>query len=171
MPFKADAIANEFLGKSFADEDACLVDPMKAQKLTYFAHGYYLAITDAPLVGEYFQAWKLGPVLPSLYRSLKVFGSEDIDSYIPMPTLFVRRNERAELRQDQNFTRVLDFVWNTYKNLSAMALSRLTHKRDYAWNRTIEKNPGILGPPMRNEDILTDFAPLVRRDGRITAHT
>ncbi|MFQ5632018.1 MAG: Panacea domain-containing protein, partial [bacterium] len=52
-------IANYFI--DFARKDGVAISPMKLQKLVYFAHGYYLAITGQPLIEEEIQAWRYGP--------------------------------------------------------------------------------------------------------------
>lgn len=44
---------------------------LKLHKILYFVQGYHLAYFDAPLFKEDFQAWVHGPVLPTLYSSLK----------------------------------------------------------------------------------------------------
>ena len=40
-------------------------------KTAYIAHGYSLAALDVPLVREKAQAWRYGPVFPSLYFALR----------------------------------------------------------------------------------------------------
>lgn len=153
MPYRSEAVANSFIACSF--DDGALIDPMKAQKLTYFAHGYYIALTDEPLIDEYFQAWKLGPVAPSLYHSLKAYRGNDIDE-------FIHSGGIVSAKKDADFRRVRDFVWSRYKDTPSISLSKLTHKKGYAWHRTILKNPGIQGPPILNDEIKRDFLPLVK---------
>jgi|ERR1700691_793029 len=158
MPYNTYLVTNSFLCQSFSQKIP--IDPMKAQKLTYFAHGYYLALTHKPLINEYFQAWKLGPVAPSLYQDLKIYRGNDIEDYINSRGIFNKK-----LNNDKQFIQIRDFVWDTYKDANFMKLSNLTHKKGYAWDRTLEKNPGIIGPPILNEDIERDFASLVKKDG------
>jgi uncharacterized phage-associated protein len=46
--------------------------PMKILKLTYLAHGWHLCYTDSPLILDQVQAWKYGPVVPSVYHYFKL---------------------------------------------------------------------------------------------------
>lgn len=168
MPYKTYAVANAFIAESLAENG--FIDPMKAQKLTYFAHGYYLAITGNALIAEYFQAWKLGPVAPTLYHDLKKYRDTEINRLIQRDLPLAGMRLRSILNSDGDFVTVKNFVWNTYKDVESIELSKLTHKKGYAWDKTLRANRGILGPPMLNEDVRADFLPLVRKDGPIRAH-
>lgn len=48
--------------------------PLQVIKLTYIAHGYSLAINGEPLVDEAVEAWRHGPVVPSVYHRAKRCG-------------------------------------------------------------------------------------------------
>lgn len=45
--------------------------PLQVIKMVYIAHGYSLALLDEPLVEEAVEAWRYGPVLPSVYHTVK----------------------------------------------------------------------------------------------------
>jgi uncharacterized phage-associated protein len=156
------SIANGFLELGFRDGIA--VDPMKIQKLSFFAQGYYLASTDDPLLNEQFQAWKFGPVLPTIYQRLKRFGGGAITEYAEIydPILQASR-PAAPPEDDPVFVKVRDYVWQTYGKWESTALSRLTHKEGGAWDKTRKANPGIEGPQIANADIRSDFLPLVKK--------
>src|SRR5208282_4587731 len=66
------AVANWFI------ENLSRVDPLKLQKLVYFAHGWHLALRDQPLIDELVEAWDYGPVVPSLYHQFKRYGNQSI---------------------------------------------------------------------------------------------
>lgn len=70
------AIAKQLI-KS-AEAKGISVTNLKIQKLLYFAHGLSLVINGRPLLSENFQAWKYGPVVPSLYHELKIFGQSSL---------------------------------------------------------------------------------------------
>lgn len=166
MPYRPTQITNAFLASAFADDHE--IDPMKAQKLTFFAHGYYLAIRGQPLINELFQAWKLGPVVPSLYHRLKIYGGNGIDEYLMEFNYASRKVKPATPppATDLAFERVKDFVWKTYGKKKSIELSNLTHQVGAAWDRTLKDNPEIQGPQIPNAEIKKDFYDLVSEDER-----
>lgn len=66
-PYKAKAAANYCL--DLAEEEGKRLDPMQIQKLVYFAHGWYLALTGEPLVEEHPEAWAYGRSFPASITS------------------------------------------------------------------------------------------------------
>ncbi len=158
--YEPAAVANGFLELGF--RESLGVDPMKVQKLLYFAQGYYIALTGRPLLNEQFQAWKFGPVLPSMYHRLKKFGGGNINEYAEVYDHSLQRfRPAAPPEQDETFLKVRDFVWSQYGKWESVALSNLTHIENGAWHRTRKAHPNIQGPQISNEDIATDFRPLV----------
>jgi len=109
------------------------VSPMKLQKLLYLANGWHLAIFDKPLVKEKVQAWKFGPVFPSLYRDFKRYGNQPIDPFW--------EDYNYSIGQDQPVVDLLDAVLDKYGHLSAIQLSRLTHQEETPWSRTWDGTP------------------------------
>ena len=73
MPYDAATVANRFIELAESDSGRRLT-PMQLIKLTYIAHGFSLAIKNRPLLDESVEAWRYGPVIPSLYRKLKSYG-------------------------------------------------------------------------------------------------
>jgi len=78
------SIASYFLHK--AAESNQTLTPMKVIKLVYLAHAWNLGLFGNPLFEEKAQAWKYGPVIPSLYHALKFFGNEDVPKDAMAPT-------------------------------------------------------------------------------------
>src|SRR6185369_6756877 len=76
MPFDPRAVANRLL--ELARERQLIIDPMKVQKLIYYAHGWHLALTGKPLLDRSVEAWQYGPVLPDVYRAFQEFGAQPI---------------------------------------------------------------------------------------------
>src|SRR5256885_15287234 len=72
------SIANYFIQRGIDSNKS--VTPMKLQKLIYFAHGWYWAIKNEPLIDESVEAWKYGPVIPSVYHAFKHYGTDSIKS-------------------------------------------------------------------------------------------
>lgn len=132
-------IANYFLRKSF--DSGTEITPMKLIKLVYIAHGWHLAIFDKPLLTEAVQAWRYGPVIPSIYHTFKKYGTEPIGSLYST----VRAGEsNTPIITDKDVQELLDKVWDEYSHKSAYELSNLTHQKGtpwyYTWNEKDGKN-------------------------------
>lgn len=133
---------------------------MHVQKLVFFAHGWHLAIRSEPLIDEQVEAWKFGPVIPSLYQAFREYGSQPITSkYQPLhlntdggkwrfvwldPPSVDGSSEAA------TFTRgLLDKIWDIYGKYSAIQLSNMTHQPGTPWQVTVEKYGG--SPPKHTD--------------------
>jgi|SRR6218665_458947 len=116
--YSPSQIADYFLSKSTPERP---ITPMKLNKLVYIAHGWNLAIEDCPLIDEHPEAWKYGPVIPSLYHRFKNYGNSNID-YKP---------EAPELAQGT--IELLNEVWEKYGNDTGITLSSKTHQPGTPW--------------------------------------
>lgn len=76
MTYPASTIAFALVKK--AVDENIYISQQQLQKMMYFANGYHLARYGRPLVAENFEAWKNGPVIPSLFRLYIFYGSEKI---------------------------------------------------------------------------------------------
>lgn len=115
-------IANYFINKSFETGD--LLTPMKLLKLVYIAHGWNLGITSKPLINEVTEAWKYGPVVPSVYYAFKNYGDNNITSML---------NTSSGSDIDDDTKKLLDKVMLAYKNHNGLQLSTLTHQIGTPW--------------------------------------
>jgi uncharacterized phage-associated protein len=141
VAFSADAVANWFLDR--ASEVGRSLTPMKLQKLMYFAHGWHLALRDAPLVNESVQAWDYGPVFPSTYHEFKDLGDKQIDrraysvDYHDQQIWMIQpsvADEAMKLDDEPNKVLVLlNRVWEIYSPHSASVLSKKTHEVGSPW--------------------------------------
>lgn len=126
MVYSALVIADQFL--RIAWDSAEVLDPMKLQKLVYFAHGWHLALTDGdPLIREGIEAWKFGPVIPSIYHAFKKYGAQPIDR----PVI-----QNREAQVDAATLALLEKVWELYGHYSGWRLSNLSHAEGSPWRRT-----------------------------------
>ena len=132
--YKPTWVANTFLWR--AKEDGVHdVDPLKIQKLVYHMHGWYLATTGCPVVGERFEAWPAGPVISSLYQQFKKYRwnritelAKDIDPQTgELKDLIVAPS-------DEKFYEIFAAVWQRYKGFSGPELSALTHAPGTPWS-------------------------------------
>jgi uncharacterized phage-associated protein len=141
MAVSADAVANFFLQRG--DE----ITPMKLQKLVYFAHGWHLGLKSNPLINEHFEAWRHGPVIPSLFREFKYFGNSPIsrkakelryvgESEISLEEIEPSIDSEVQDEAERDFLNAfLDRVWKTYGHFTAIQLSNLTHEKGTPWDR------------------------------------
>lgn len=88
----------------------------KLQKLCYFAQAWFCALYDGtPLYNERIEAWVHGPVIPSLYPIYADYKWNDIPK------------QREAEPFNENITKVLQAVYNTYGRFTGDQLESLTH--------------------------------------------
>lgn len=124
----ATTVANEIL--KIAKRKGLSLTPMQLVKLTYIAHGWALAVLDRDLFGDRIEAWKYGPVIPTLYHSTKQFGRSAI------PHALIDEDDPSPLAPDVNA--FLEDVVEKYGHLSGYALSNLTHREGSPWHQVYE---------------------------------
>ncbi|MBC7652796.1 MAG: SocA family protein [Deinococcales bacterium] len=123
------AIANYFVKKSL--DEGIELTPMKLLKLVYIAHGWYLGINDEPLVNEGVQAWKYGPVIPTVYQEFRGYGNSQIGK---LAYDFDNGMQVVTLMPNKDKTDFLDKVWDVYKGYNGLQLSTLTHQIGTPWD-------------------------------------
>ncbi len=147
-------IANFFLDK--ADGDNVPLTQLKLIKLIYIAYGWVLATLDRRLFDEPIQAWKHGPVIPSIYHEFKHFKNEPIIGFRAVNFDLDEKTEtepRIDKKDEAN--RVLDRVWDAYKHASAAGLVSLTHREGTPWYKHYKPNKYDTHIP--DEDIKAHF--------------
>jgi uncharacterized phage-associated protein len=126
-------ISNYFL-KTYGQEND--ITPMKLVKLVYISHGWYLGITENALIDENPEAWKYGPVIPSVYHYFKEFGGSPI-----RVSDFPSDPDEVLSKDTKTF---LDKIWEVYGNFTAIELSAKTHEINtpwyISWNKLQELN-------------------------------
>ena len=132
MSVSPEAIANEFIDLSKEERDHSLSN-LKLQKLVYIAHGFYLGFCGEPLSNTSAQAWKYGPVFPSLYQNLKKYGSGVVTDYVKTDD---------EIHKNSYESEFIRGVWESYGDLSAVALVARTHKSGTPWDKVWKENEG-----------------------------
>lgn len=150
MPYPVKAVANYFIDRGL--ESKVVITPMKLQKLMYYAHGWYLAITNSPLLDENVEAWEYGPVIPSIYHEFKIFGNSKIptktsevnfDGSSGMPRItYPSIDDCPDKRLNETTKQILDRVWDVYGKYKALQLSTMTHAEGSPWAITWADNQG-----------------------------
>ena len=125
--FSPYRVCREILGKG-SD-----ITPLKITKLAYISHGFHLGYIGKPLFDDDVEAWRYGPVIPSIYFAVKHFKRAPIT-----PTLFDHVDDDISKEAEQ----VISAVMKTYDKYSGLQLSTITHKKDSPWDITV-KEKGI----------------------------
>ncbi|MDO5031295.1 Panacea domain-containing protein [Corynebacterium sp.] len=107
----------------FITESTPNVDKMRLYKLCFFAQGWHLAWAGSPLVTESFEAWRKGPVPPTVRNA-----TEGTARGWSIP--FVPGGDSAELTTFEK--EVIESVVEFYAAKTSTELSRLSHGQ--AWS-------------------------------------
>lgn len=124
MCYIASTIAGYFVEKSNKEEQPLSV--FQLIKLVYIAHGWNLALYDKPLISNRIEAWKYGPVMPSLHSLFQgmELKKEDLVKDFPIEEVSCIKEAHLEL---------LNKVYVKYRKMSEESLSNLMHANDTPW--------------------------------------
>jgi uncharacterized phage-associated protein len=173
-PLTAPEVANYILRKFF--EDNIEITPLKLQKIVYITYGWYLAITNKRLFEEPIVAWDLGPVIPSIYYFYKGKNRIKDDEYIIINEnhdeeyqIFKKNNDitnvifpfpvESELFNEKTyllFDKIVQMVYEKYKNLSAFKLVEILHQKGSPWYKIYNRDNKLASGkhrPLLDEDI------------------
>lgn len=134
-------IADEIL--KIAKRRGLSLTPMQLMKLVYIAHGWSLAVLNRDIFSDRIEAWKYGPVIPTLYQATKQFGRNEIPANLI--------NDSAEPTVDSEVAAFLEDVVDKYGGLSGIQLSNLTHMPGTPWHEVFK--PNVLGIEITDEQI------------------
>lgn len=135
------------IANQFVERNPQGLSLMQLLKLSYIAHGFHLGLFKMPLANEYVQAWRYGPVFPSIYDSFKYQ-----DVYKIVKPIKFKKNWQFSTSGIE----IIKFVQDNYANMEGWQLSALTHAKDTPWFKAWQevKTQGyIKGYIIRNEDI------------------
>jgi len=161
-PYRSLAVANWFV------ENMPEVDPLKLQKLIYYAHGWHLALKETPLIDETVEAWDYGPVIPGVYHHFKEYGN----TYIPKPAVTIERRTDGKLwfitprlpDEDTDTQAFMRKIAETYARYSGLELSADTHRPGTPWAQMREKFPGRKNVNIP-DDMIQDYFKRLAADG------
>lgn len=133
----------EIGGKAFSN--------LQIQKLLYLAQMFHLGRSGRPMFDDDFEAWKLGPVIPSVYQRAKIYGSR------PVGKLFTNRtfDDGSEERT------MLETVVRELPDKSPWKLVAITHWNDGAWAKNYPS--GNFGGLIPKTDILDEYNKRIQR--------
>ena len=147
MPVKSKPLPVITAAQYLCKKSKWTLTPLQVQKLLYLANMYHLAYHDEPIVDQKFEAWIYGPVQPSLYQTLKEFGSGPVKWLPDIAGGSISASQKG----------VLDFVWETYGELDAHQLIQITHRDGGGWAKNWQPAYSRYGAVIPDEDIKEEF--------------
>lgn len=122
------------------------VSNLALQKILYLIHMVKVGKeNDRPLITSLFEAWDYGPVEPSLYHRVKVFGSNPIQDIFP-ETHDISGTPEAEY---------IDDGCKFLLTKRPAELVAMTHWEEGAWAKNYVS--GARGIPIPNSDIIDEY--------------
>ena len=119
---------------------------LEIQKIMYISSVFYMGRNNKePLVDENFQAWNYGPVLPTLYDRLKMFGADNIQN-----VFFI-----SDISEESKEYGLLKLITGTTKEFNSTKLVKITHITGGAWSRYFKQ--GHLNITIPNEAIYNEY--------------
>ncbi|MCG8624982.1 MAG: DUF4065 domain-containing protein [Proteobacteria bacterium] len=146
-PITPIAAANYLLEKRDA------LKPIKLIKLVYLCHGYCLAYFGKPLVDEKPQAWRYGPVFPSLYYAVQDYGNNPVVHKINEG---LNKDSAPPNYAQQQF---MDAIYEDFKEDSDDTLSGMASYPDSPWAKVRKKAKG--NAPIGDKDMRMGFVEFV----------
>lgn len=163
MAYDAREIANYIL--DLADERELSLSNMKLLKIIFFAHGWYLAKYNEPLVLDTFQAWNHGPVVSTVYNEFKKFGDRIITDRAKKINLDTGKNVCISPNVEKNIQNFLKIIVNYYAKYEAIRLSEISHFVGGPWDtvwRRFERE-ACVGMRIQNSEIKRFFAEILAK--------
>lgn len=128
------------------------VSNLKLQKVLYMAQMYYMGQNDGErLFDAGFEAWEFGPVVPDLYRRVRMFGAGPIKDVFYNARYF---------RSDDRRVNFLNEVCSELLPQRPGALVDITHWPEGAWAQNYVE--GIRNIRIPDEHIFAEFGKRIR---------
>lgn len=158
LAYTPQHIANYFIDRATAE--GCALGPLKLIKLVYIAYGWVLALTSQKLFLEPIQAWKHGPVVPSIYHEFKHYRSNPIAEPAGVFDMETGSYEIPKIpKSDATINLILEKVWAAYSRYSGWALRNKTHEAGTPWSETYD---GTMDKVIPDELIVPHFHTKIR---------
>jgi uncharacterized phage-associated protein len=123
------------------------VTNLALQKLLFFAHAISLAERKEGVVSGYFEAWKFGPVHPTVYQAFKAAGSRAIDFRAESLDPVSRARSPLQPLTDSATRDICDRVMILFGPMSAGRLVDVAHAEGGPWHYVVSaaKNGANIG--------------------------
>ncbi len=134
---------------------------LRLNKLLYFIHGWALTSRPDGLVRNHFEAWKLGPVIKSVYNAFQGFGEKPIRGLAEYLDYASGERKPVSFRAiAKGDAELITAIFQKYAGFSTSELVALSHEIGGPWHLiyTAWANDNRLSPRIPNELIRGHFA-------------
>lgn len=114
---------------------------LKLMKIVYISYAWYLCLFDKEMFSERPQAWKFGPVFPSLYYALKISQDQPIDDYVAIFEPGKESEEEIPIipEGDKDISSIVVNAFYAYKDKTEDELTDIMHRAGGAWESAFEE--------------------------------
>jgi len=106
---------------------------LQINKLVFFSHAWFLGMHEKPLIAEDVEAWKYGPVIPSIYHVFK-YNQRDTISY---NEFYEKELDEHLFNDDEKY--VMDQVIGAYSSMDGGSLISITHQEGSPWEQVYQE--------------------------------
>ena len=139
---------------------------IELQKLVFFCHEAVLLKLRRRLVRGYFEAWRFGPVHPTIYKAFKKYGSGRILDSAQAVDIRTGQSTRIAEIAEQEIRIVIYHTVSSLAHLSAAQLVDRSHLPGGAWERTVNKAKTSIALGLRiTDDVIVESAAHYMRGG------
>lgn len=169
MKTNALSVANYFI--DLAHKEGKPIHLLGLINRVYIAHGFALALLHRGLLDPRFdkvEAWKYGPVIPSVYHSFKQYRKNEITD----PTVMLHQESDG----DYNFIEpqigneedkmIVKMVWDRYRNYTDSQLVTLTHRKGTPWGACFKEGENCEIPDSYTELYYKKLVKIIVENGR-----
>lgn len=154
------AIANYFIGLSRGKG----LTLMQLLKLSYISHGFTLAFLKKPLANEYAEAWKFGPVFPSIYHEFKYEKPGPIKNKAKWADMQDNVLKEVSSNFSNSEKTIMKLTYKKYGSLDGWQLSAITHAEDTPWATAWKEGQYIRGFSISNKKIKEYYQSLISKN-------
>ncbi len=153
MKYYALSISNEFI--DIAQKESVPITLLRLMKLTYIAHGFMLAILNQDVDGaknDKVEAWKFGPVFPSVYYQFNKYGNNNITEKTTLPIFTTKEDGEYDIEmfeptlECERKKKICYFVWKRYFNTTTSDLVNILHANGTPWWRVYQEGRNVVIP-------------------------
>jgi len=137
MNTNALSVANYFI--ELAHKEGRAITQLGLMKRVYIAHGFSLALNYQPLLDPRFdkvEAWRYGPVIPSVYHSFKQYKAAPITEKTVVMEWDDKANKpifKTPELEDKDAKTIVEMVWKRYHSYTDSEMVELTHREGTPW--------------------------------------